>query len=67
MCLFVDKEKGKKRRVEFNIQALRNRLHYFFSPVQPTYYSNPPIIIDYYNVQPPYYSNPSYYSGLEST
>ena len=32
---------------------LRNRLNYFFNPVQPP--------------NPPYYSNPSYYSGLEST
>ena len=41
-------------------------LHYFFNPVQFPYYSNPPIINNYYNVQPSYYSNPSYYSGLES-
>ena len=27
-------------------------LHYFFNPVQPPYYSNPPIINNYYNVQP---------------
>ena len=42
--------------------------NYFFNLVQPPlpYYSNPPIINNYYNVQPPYYSNPSYYSGLKS-
>ena len=27
-------------------------LHYFFNPVQTPYYSNPPIINNYYNIQP---------------
>ena len=47
MCPFVEK---KEKIVVFSLtyKVLRNRLHYFFNPVQP-----PSIINNYYNVQPP--------------
>ena len=52
-----------------DIYVLKNRIHYFFNPVQRLYYSNPPLIIIAMSNHPSpthYYSNPSYYSGIET-
>ena len=63
MCPFVEKKENEKSVVFSLTYKYKKPPTLFFQPLPtPPYYSNPPIISNYYNVQPPYYSNPSYYS-----
>ena len=53
MCLFVEKKK-KEKSVVFNLTYNYLETTYtIFSTSSTPFYSNPPIINNYYNVQPP--------------